>query len=201
MSDTPEPAHDAADVDAMRALYRFFHDPASAIPKAEVITPEETPEPFRTLLAHENHMTVTLETFLGAPVNVEALEVISVGAVYARKSLLSDPRTDRVVQFGIMKFDFSKCDERTRERIEEARTPLGRILIEHGIMRRLGLRALLRITPDRMMRDYFEMADTAPVYGRLATIFCNGEPAVDLLEVVSPGLETYQSADGAISKE
>ncbi len=66
------------------------------------------------------------------------------------------------------------------------RLPLGRVLIRHNVLRHINLRAILKIVPGPALRERMQLADNSPVYGRMATIFCNEHPAVDLLEVASP---------------
>ncbi|MEZ6048062.1 MAG: hypothetical protein R3C11_21285 [Planctomycetaceae bacterium] len=36
------------------------------------------------------------------------------------------------------------------------------------------------------MAGYFNVPTGTETFGRLATIFCNGQPAVDLLEIATP---------------
>lgn len=177
----------------LTGLYSIFGDPVGEIPHARFVRPEEVPEPEKSLLAHDHHMTVTMEKYHGGPVSLGILKSVREGENwYARKIVLK--REDRVVMFGIMRFNFEWCDEDVRERIIEAKTPLGRILIENEVLRRISTHALMKIRPNEEMRKTFAMgpdavdADGHPrvVYGRLATIFCNEEPAVDLLEVAAP---------------
>lgn len=185
-------------VEDMAELFAFLGNRGGrgplAPPRAEVVSTEETPEPFRSLLSHHGHMTETLERHIGAPVNVHPLDVVhrderaSGGRDrYARRISLSDSRTGRVVMYGIMRIDLSVCEPEVRRAILEGRTPLGRILVEHDVMREVNTHALLRIQPDAAMLEAFGEHGPEEVYGRLATIFWDGEPAVDLLEIVGPG--------------
>jgi chorismate-pyruvate lyase len=185
MYDTPSTiSPDKARAD-MASLYAVFGDPADQVPRCEPIVSASMPEPARRLLAHENHMTVTLEEFCAAPVNVIVMKVCRNGNLYARKILLSDSKTGQIVQFGIMRFNFSYCNDEIREEILAEEAPLGRILIEHNVMRRISTHALLKITPNREIMEAFHLDQPARVYGRFATIFCDDEPAVDLLEIVN----------------
>jgi chorismate-pyruvate lyase len=177
----------------LTGLYGIFGDPMADMPAGRFIPAEEMPEPYRGLLAHDDHMTVTLERHYDSPVDVRLIKAVHEDPLYARKILLTLSGTDQVVLFGIMRFNFAWCDERVKGLILEGKTPLGRILIENNVLRRISTHVLLRITPNAEMRRCFGMgADgngpeaAGPVYGRLATIFCNHEPAVDLLEVTAP---------------
>jgi hypothetical protein len=61
-------------------------------------------------------------------------------------------------------------------------------LAEHGVLTRVGTHGLLAIEPDAELRRCLSLPASwrEPIYGRLATIFCDGHPVVDLLEVVRP---------------
>lgn len=178
----------------LTGLFSIFGGSPSETPQARFVTAADTPEPYRKLLAHHHHMTVTMEQHIGAPVTLEVMQAVLEGEWYARKILLRDSRSGKVVQFGLMRFNFQWCDPKVRELIIEGKTPLGRILIEHDILRRISTHALMRIEPNHEMREVFELkvsgsgSGSTPVYGRLATIFCNEQPAIDLLEVAAPGL-------------
>ena len=100
--------------------------------------------------------------------------------------LLSLEKTPQVVQFGIMRFDFSVCDRDTRDAILDGTTPLGRILIQKNIMRRIVPETFLKIVTDESLATYFDCSLSQEVHGRLAVIECNGQPAVELLEVSAP---------------
>jgi chorismate-pyruvate lyase len=174
----------------LTGLYSIFGDPLAQVPQARFVSAEEVPEPYRTLLAHDQHMTVTMEEFYNAPVNVVVLRSLREGKHYARKILLRNSRDGRVVQFGIMRFNFAWCSDEVRDKIIEGKIPLGRILIEHNVLRRISTHALMAIRPNAEIMKHFDMdpgnGAGEIVYGRLATIFCNEEPAVNLLEVAAP---------------
>ncbi len=189
-------------------LYRLF---GQAAPAATVVTAEATPQPQRRLLSHQRHMTVTLEEHHGGEVDVVVLDRVVHGDHYTRKILLARrPRrrgrtcrsTDegdvpvrpraRVVQFGIMLFNLQVASNEARAEILSERTPLGHILIQHRRLRRISTHSLLEIEPDAEMRRHFGLpelgvAEAPRVFGRLATIFCDEKPAVELLEVLPPG--------------
>jgi chorismate-pyruvate lyase len=179
-------------------LYRLFGQTA---PAATVVPAEATPQPQRRLLSHEKHMTVTLEEHHGGEVDVVVLDRVVHGDSYTRKILLcrstdegdASPRSRaRVVQFGIMLFNLQVASNEARAEILSERTPLGHILIRHRRLRRISTHSLLEIEPDAEMRRHFglpelDVAEAPRVFGRLATIFCDEEPAVELLEVLPPG--------------
>jgi chorismate-pyruvate lyase len=152
----------------------------------EYITADQVPEPYHTLLVHEAHMTVTVEAHHGSLVDVRVLERVHEDDTYARKILLTLQSTGRIVQFGLMRVHFRYCSDDVRDEIVAGNTPLGRILINHDVLRRIEPTAYLRILPGPAMMEWFGMKKLAPVYGRLALIHCNDQPAVELLEIVAP---------------
>ena len=139
------------------------------------------------MLAHDQHMTVTMESFHNCPVDVKIIDRKLDGDIYSRKILLLMSGTDQVVQFGIVRFDLQYVIESVREEILSGETPLGRILINQNVFRHLDLGAVLRITAGPGgLAEYLQMQPGGVTYGRLATIFCNRSPAVDLLEITAP---------------
>jgi chorismate-pyruvate lyase len=152
----------------------------AAVPAAEV------PPPYHGLLVHEHHMTVTVEAFHGDLVDVRVLEKQVTGEQYARKILLALQKTGRVVQLGLVRINFRYCTPEVRDEIVSERTPLGRVLIEHNVMRRIEPTSFLRGTPGPEMMTWFGLTAPEPVYGRFALIHFDGQPAIELLEIVAP---------------
>ena len=172
-------------VRSINSLFRIFsQDPE--IPDFEELPGEEVPEPYRGLLAHNRHMTVTMEEFHGGPVAVSVVEKSQVANLYARKILLTSEKTAKVVQYGIMCFNFGYCTPEVREAILAEETPLGRILIEHGLLRRVDVLHLIRLNTGAEITRLLGLPEPAVTYGRLARLFCNERQAVELLEVAAP---------------
>ncbi len=163
----------------------FYTAPAELGQFAEV-TAEEMPEPYRGLLAHRHHMTVTVEQFHGSAVDVRVLGTKTDGIHYSRRILLARQSDGRVVQFGIVRLNFDYLSPAVRREIERQRTPLGRVLINHNVLREIELVSLWRIVPGHDLCDLFGTPPEQTAYGRTAIIHCNGEPAVELLEIVAP---------------
>ncbi|MCU0705342.1 MAG: hypothetical protein MUF18_15325, partial [Fimbriiglobus sp.] len=87
-------------------LYALFPGSADR-PDCTPVSADEVPEPYRSLLVHTHHMTVTVEQYYGGPVNVRVLEATHNGDEYARKILLELRDSGRVVQFGIVRIDLT----------------------------------------------------------------------------------------------
>ena len=70
-----------------------------------------------------------------------------------------------------------------RDEIRAKRAPLGDILIRHNVLRRISPRWYFRFPGHTPVAQAFGETG-GDVYGRVGTIYCNEEPAIDLLEVV-----------------
>jgi hypothetical protein len=90
------------------------------------------------------------------------------------------------VQFGIVRLRLPLLADRLRQEIEARRVPLGRLLIKYHVMRRVELDALWQVTPGPELVHCFSSHEQT--FGRTARIHVNGQPAVELLEIVAPVL-------------
>ncbi len=153
--------------------------------KAEHIAREAAPGPYHRMLVHEHHMTVTMESYHDSAMEVQVVESKFVDNLYCRKILLNKENTKQNVQFGIVRFNFDYVTDTVRELIESESIPLGRVLIQHNVLRHIDLGAIVKFQAGPGLGRYLEMEEGQETYGRMATIFCNGSPAVDLLEISS----------------
>ncbi len=171
-------------LDELTKITNLF--PGAYVQKAEHVPAAPLPEAYRKMLAHEHHMTVTMEDYYQTSVDVKVLDEKLEGDIYSRKIALLKQGTDTVVQFGIVRFNFEYVTSFVREEILAGQTPLGRVLINHNVLRHIDLGALIRFQADSELAELFKIPVGTTTYGRLATIFCNELPAVDLLEVPAP---------------
>ncbi|MCA9036141.1 MAG: hypothetical protein KDA91_13485 [Planctomycetaceae bacterium] len=162
------------------------NDHAALYESAEHVAREATPEPYHRMLVHEHHMTVTMEAYYDCTVDVEVLESRFEDGLYLRKILLKKSGTNDVVQFGLVRFNFEYVTPAVKAEILAQQTPLGRVLIQHNVLRHIDLGAIIRFTAAEGLCRYLPMQPGQVTFGRMATIFCNGAPAVDLLEISSP---------------
>lgn len=168
--------------------------PSSYLRAWEFVPADDVPEPYRTLLVHEHHMTVTVEAHHGDFVDVRILDRRHVHDTYERKILLALQGTGKIVQFGLVRIHLQYCSPPVRAAIITGKTPLGRILINHQVLRRIEPTAFLRVVPGPEMMTWFGLTEPTPTYGRLALIHCNNKPAIELLEIVAPEEPATQTA-------
>lgn len=175
-------ASNSVDLTTLLALF----DLSDELANFAHVAADELPPVYHNLLAHEHHMTVTVEAHHGCLVDVEVLAKHVTKTHYARKILLRRQSDGTVVQFGIMRVRLDVFRPAVRDAILAAKIPLGRILIEHDVFRDIQLCQLWRVTPGAALIKCFEIDESQVTYGRTALIVCNREPAIELLEIVRP---------------
>ncbi len=178
-------------INELNLLTSLFSGGEELFERVEHVPSALTPEPYKRLLVHEQHMTVTMEEFHSTSVVVQVLERKREGDIYSRKILLNRSDNGRPVQFGIVRFDLSVVLPAVRDEIVSEKTPLGRILINYNVLRHIALGAILQIEAGPGLAELFHCRTGQLTYGRLATIFCNQRPAVDLLDKVARKLAVW----------
>jgi chorismate-pyruvate lyase len=170
----------------LETMVRLFHDSVDELGDFQEVREAEMPDVYRRLLAHEHHMTVTVEAHHGGPVDVEVLHRRVTDTHYAREILLRRRRDRMVVQFGIMRVHTADLAPAVMREVAGECQPLGRILIEHDVLRQIRLLHLWRLLPSDRLASWMELAHAEATYGRTAILECNGEPAIELLEILTP---------------
>lgn len=170
----------------LRVLIDLFYTAPDQLGRFQEVVAGDLPDYARQLLAHDEHMTVAIESFHACRVDVEVLATNTTANHYARKILLRRTTDKTVVQFGLVRLNVSLLGEAVRREIESESAPLGRILIEHNVLRKVRLLSLWRIDPGEDLKKMFGLSQRATCYGRTALIYCNSVPAVELLEIVTP---------------
>jgi chorismate-pyruvate lyase len=167
-------------------LASLFYDDLAQLGRFEPVSASELPDPYRRLLAHNDHMTVTLEANAGSPVDVRVLAEWRDENSYARNSLLARHTDGAVLQFGVMRIWLADLPAIAQNEITVQREPLGRVLINHNLLREVELITLWRIVPGPALSQHLPLAAGQAVYGRSAQILVDERPTVQMLEIVAP---------------
>jgi chorismate-pyruvate lyase len=171
---------------SIESLIDLFYADRSVLGQFERVDASDTPEVYRRLLGHTNHMTVTVEAHHDDSVDVEVLQSYIVGDQYRREILLRTHAKQQVVQYGIVRLNTHYIADEPRQEILDQRKPLGRVLIEHNVLREIELFALHRVTCGPALAKFFGCELGQVTYGRTALIYCDRDPAIELLEIVAP---------------
>jgi len=177
-------AGEVGDVRLEHLVGLFYGPPANPSDLAQFQPVSSVPPPYDRLLDHHEHMTVTVEAFHGQKVDVVVHRTVRRDRWYAREITLVGARSRRVVQYGIVRLDVAALGEDVWRRIEQQQMPLGRVLIEHNVLRKVQLQGLWCVHAGAALASLLEVSRGETVYGRTARIYCDREPAIELLEIV-----------------
>lgn len=169
----------------LAALGEGLFDDASWVGEFEIVAESALPASARTLLAHGGHMTATLRSHYGSAIQLAVSTDFTKGDVYKRRIVLTTPSPRRVVELGVVRIDLRFVPAPIKAAILDKRTPLGDVLAAHGVLTRVETTAFLKFRAGGMVVECFERGPSVEAYGRLATIHCNGDEAIELLEVVA----------------
>jgi chorismate-pyruvate lyase len=171
----------------LQALCQLYYDAVDQLGDFDELDEIELPHPYRTLLAHDEHMTVALESYHGCPVAVYPLRSETTSTHYCRKTTLRRESDNAVVLFGIVRITRALLAAEIRAAIEGEKTPLGRILIQENVLRNVRLLSLWRVEPGEDLCRIFELKAPETLYGRTALIYCDSVPVIELLEIIRAG--------------
>ena len=171
-------------IDAL--LDEFYGPPVGHAELGQFEPQSGLPAPYDSLLDHHHHMTVTVESHYGTPVDVLVHRCHRQDRWYSREITLLTSDSRQIVQYGIVRLDVSSLEDEVWQQIESQTLPLGRVLIEHNVLREVQLCGLWRVTVGPSLARIMQLSEGDTLYGRTALIYCNGVPAIELLEIVSP---------------
>lgn len=180
---------DDADVKIETLLAEFYPPETGFSELGQCTSTVDLPSPYNELLNHHAHMTVTVESHHGEKVDVivhrHHRHADEHGDWYVREITLQTHSSGKVVQYGIVRLNVAALDPEVWSRIEAQQTPLGRVLIEHNVLREVQLCELWKIQAGPTLARHLNTDEGETVYGRTALIYCDGEPAIELLEIVA----------------
>jgi chorismate-pyruvate lyase len=176
----------ATDTPQLDELIELFYQQPAELANFQRCTAADCPSIYRQLLDHNEHMTVTVEQRHGEMVDVEVLRDSIQGNFYLREILLRKTSDRRVVQYGIVRLRLDSISGQVQQEILAKHTPLGRVLIEHDVLRQVQLAALWQVECGLPLAGWFNVPPGTVTFGRTAMIYLDGEPAIELLEVVAP---------------
>lgn len=169
---------------ALAALGDGLFDDAGWLQHCEEVPADEIPLPSGNLLVHNRHMTATLNAHYGQSVALRVLDHRHEATQYFRKILLTVDGGQRVVEFGIVRLNLDVLPDSARQDVIDRKLPLGEIFAQYDVLTRVEPRWYLRFASRSPIVQYFAPQPPREAYGRLGVIYCESQPAVELLEVV-----------------
>lgn len=131
-------------------------------------------------------MTIAMEAHHRCKIAVRVLQRQRFDGWYARQSVLHPAGSEHVVQGGLVRIHLAMLDQNVQQAILREDTPLGHVLIDHDIMRHIEVTNYLRFEPVPAMAAWRGFDASQPSFGRLGILHCDGQPAIELLEIVPP---------------
>jgi len=168
-------------------LDEFYARSGLALPRIERVAGEEVPQPYHSLLVHQNDMTPTLENFHGASIHLEILSREQRGDYYLREVVLRLNGSGKAVEFGANKISLLLYPPRARQMILEEKIPLGGILKECEIEHTTRAKAYFRVVSDELISRVLRAPLGVTLYGRKATISDPQQrPLSEIVEILPP---------------
>ena len=153
-------------------------------PTVERVEPDAIPLPYRSLLVHENDMTVTLEKHFGGRVVLRPLSTFLIGEWYFRRVLLAQEYSGRPVEMGAIRMNLDAFSPAVRKHVLRNEIPLGRILRDSGVDFKSRAKVFLAITPNSEMMGVFWMREPKTLFGRQTEVIYGGAKIGDIVEVL-----------------
>jgi chorismate-pyruvate lyase len=157
-------------------LDEFYSLAGLPLPEIDQIRGEDMPEPYRSLLVHQNDMTPTLEEFHGGKIHVHVREVV-----------LEKDADDAPVEFGAIKINLSLFEPKARQLILGEREPLGHILADCAVVHSSRPKAYLKLLADDLIGEALRVDRRTTLYGRRNTLFDpQQQPLAEIVEILPP---------------
>lgn len=151
-------------------LDEFYAQAGRKLPRIEQVNGDAVPQPYRSLLVHNNDMTPTLEKFHDSRIHLAVVGRQQRGDLYCREVVLLN-ESDRPVEFGAIKINLPLFPPAARRQILEESVPLGQLLRVHDIVHASRPKAFLRIHADAFISEALRLGGERPVlYGRRNTL-------------------------------
>jgi hypothetical protein len=152
-------------------LDEFYAAAGLPLPPLNQIDGEAVPEPYKTLLVHQNDMTPTLEAFHQQSIHLQVLSRRRTDDAYFREVVLRLDESNLPVEFGAIKINLALFAPAAREEILQEKLPLGHILAEYKIPHASRPAAYLRLASDKLINEVLGLTGAQVLYGRRNTLF------------------------------
>lgn len=165
----------------------FYALAGQPLPPLQQVDGEAVPQPYKSLLVHQDDMTPTLEKFHKRDIHLRVLGRRRQDDAYYREVALLLDETNEPVEFGAIKINLDRFPESAREQILAECRPLGHILSECAITHDSRPKAYLRVASDKLINEALELHGAHILFGRRNTLFDpQGFPLAEIVEILPP---------------
>src|SRR5262245_26877116 len=168
-------------------LDEFYGRSGTPLPPIKQIDAVEVPEPYKTLLVHQNDMTSTLETFHKGVIHLRVLGRERRNDEYYREVVLLLEGNEKPLEFGAIKIHLDRFSSNARRQILEERWPLGHVLRDDAMVYSSQPKAFLQIASDRLINSALNLTGVHLLYGRRNTLLDEKDkPLAEIVEILPP---------------
>lgn len=165
----------------------FYARASRPLPPIRQIAGDEMPEPYRTLLVHEEDMTPTLEEFHGANVHLRVLNRQQRDGAYYREVVLLLDGSNIAVEFGAIRINVDLFPPAAKAAILKEGLPLGHVLAEHKIKHTSRPKGFLSIEADDFINGALGLHGPQTLYGRRNTLYDSQKRSLaEIVEILPP---------------
>ena len=165
----------------------FYAQAGRALPPIEAMSGDDVPEPYKSLLVHQDDMTPTLEKFHGDRIHLEVLSRQQRDDFYFREVVLLLDKSDKPVEFGAIKINLALFPSAARQEILEERRPLGTLLADYAIAHTSRPKAFLRVLSDDFINTSLRLDKSQWLFGRRNTLWDPQQrPLAEIVEILPP---------------
>lgn len=167
-------------------LGSFYETMPEPMPlKAQLIVPDDMPNPYRRLLVHSNDMTSTLQRYHGEEIELRVLQRFVIGEFFFRHIVLDGKTSHRPREYGAIRITLPALTEPARRQVLECHVPLGGILNTLNIAHRSCPGGFFRVRSNELMNEVLELNGPRWLFGR-----CNcladgtGQTIAEVVEIL-----------------
>ena len=168
-------------------LSEYYRDYDIPMPIFESVQSDDVPEPYRHLLVHEADMTGRLTAFHGESLFLNVIDKNALRGMLVRRVVLCGIETNKKFEFGEIIIHLNRFEPKVRELIEEAKIPLGGIMVNHKVEFISSPSHYLKVTCDDMIAKCLSTTAGTELYGRKNKLTnYQGEVLAEIVEILPP---------------
>lgn len=168
-------------------LNDFYTIAGLELPEIQSENGAEIPQPYRSLLVHNDDMTPTLKRFYQQTIHITVLRRHKENGFYFREVVLVLDDTFDRIEFGAIKIDLNCFQAEVTKEILRERLPLGHILAVHGVEHTSEPTAFLKIQSDDLISEALHLSRSQTLYGRRNTLWTpERKPLAEIVEILPP---------------
>jgi len=168
-------------------LDEFYLASGIPTPDARRIESQDIPEPYRSLLVHEDDMTPTLEAAYRQRIHLRLVERKLEGEMLLRRVVLLRDKDNQPVVFGAIRIRLAYLTPEARQFVLEGRLPLGRVLGDMFIQHLSRPVAYFEVRADSVIGEALQTEISRCLYGRRNKLYVpSGKVLAEVVEILPP---------------